>query len=142
MARNNHVFLVGDLSGNIRYDVLQLGGKEVQYLRINLFIKPLEDTSKVRGLPVVMYGPLAELVYGHIQTGSRIAVMGHIQQRVTTKGFKSVEIVAEEVQFIRNIDWERGEDTRKNLVNQGHLRPSHNDLVELGENYVYSKQAN
>ena len=131
MARNNHVFLVGDLSGNIRFDVLRLGEEDVQYLRINLFVKPLEGTSKVTGLPVVMYGPLAELVYGHIQSGSRIAVMGHIQQRTTTKGFKSVEIVAEEVQFIRNIDWERGEEVRKTLVSRGQLRPSHVDLVSI-----------
>lgn len=129
MARNNHVFIVGDLSGNIRFDVLRLGNADVQYLRINLFIKPIEGTSKVRGLPVVMYGPLAELVYGHVQTGSRVAVMGHIQQRITVKGFKSVEIVAEEVQFIRNIDWDRGEEARKGLVSSGQLRASHIDFI-------------
>ena len=36
------------------------------------------------------------------------------------------EIVAEEVEFLRNIEWEAGARVRQNLVDRGLLRPSHN----------------
>ena len=37
------------------------------------------------------------------------------------------EIVADEIEFLRNIDWEAGECVRKDLVQRGLLRPSHKD---------------
>ena len=73
-----------------------------------------------------VYGPLAELVYGHVRKGSRLGVIGHIQQRATRKGNHVFEIVAEEVEFLRNIEWEAGARVRQDLVERGLLRPSHN----------------
>jgi hypothetical protein len=42
------------------------------------------------------------------------------------------EIVAEEVEFLRNIEWEAGARVRQNLVNRGLLRPSHNGKDQDG----------
>ena len=91
-----------------------------------LFLKAVEGSASVEGLRVVVYGPLAELTYGHVQKGSRIAVFGHIQQRIHN-GNLFFEIVAEEIQYIRNVDWERGEQIRMDLVRRGELHPSYKD---------------
>jgi hypothetical protein len=37
------------------------------------------------------------------------------------------EIVATEVEFLRNIDWEAGDRARRDLVQRGLLRPSYKD---------------
>lgn len=127
MARNNHVWVKGDITGDIYYDVFKLDGKEVQYLRLYTMIKGVIGAAGVKGLRTCVYGPLAELVYGHVRKGSRIGVIGHIQQRRTRKGKFVFEIVAEEVEFLRNIDWQTGERVRKDLVQRGELRPSYKD---------------
>ncbi len=131
MARNNHCYIKGDITGDIYYDVLKLGGKDVQFLRLYLMMKGVEGAAAVKGLRVCVYGPAAELTYGHVRKGSRIAVIGHLQSRDTNSG-KVIEIVAEEIDFLRNIDWETGERTRLDLVRRGLLRPSHKDEDQDG----------
>ena len=126
MARNNHLMIMGDITGDIYFDTITLSGKTMQYLRMLLFLKAVEGSASVEGLRVVVYGPLAELTYGHVQKGSRIAVFGHIQQRVHD-GNRLFEIVAEEIQYLRNVDWERGEQIRMDLVKRGELHPSYKD---------------
>jgi hypothetical protein len=44
-------------------------------------------------------------------------VTGHIQSR-QVRGQRVVEIVAEDVQYLRNIDWDRGKLAAKRLVNE------------------------
>jgi hypothetical protein len=127
MARNNHVWVKGDITGDIYYDIFKLDGKEVQYLRLYLMLKGVKGASGVKGLRTCVYGPLAELVYGHVRKGSRLGVIGHIQQRTTRQGKMVFEIVANEVEFLRNIDWEAGERVRRDLVQRGLLRPSYKD---------------
>ncbi|MFZ2096693.1 MAG: hypothetical protein WAV05_08660 [Anaerolineales bacterium] len=46
-------------------------------------IKGVVGAAAVKGGRVCVYGPLAELVYGHVRKGSRLGVIGHIQQRMT-----------------------------------------------------------
>ena len=127
MARNNHVWVKGDITGDIYYDIFKLDGKEVQYLRLYLMVKGVKGANGVKGLRTCVYGPLAELVYGHVRKGSRLGVLGHIQQRTTRQGKMVFEAVATEVDFLRNIDWEAGERMRKDLVQRGLLRPSFKD---------------
>jgi hypothetical protein len=127
MARNNHVWVKGDITGDIYYDILKLDDKEVQYLRLYLMIKGVKGANGVKGLRTCVYGPLAELVYGHVHKGSRLGVIGHIQQRTTREGKMVFEVVAAEVEFLRNIDWESGARVRKDLVTRGVLRPSYKD---------------
>ena len=124
MARNNLAWIKGDITGDIYYDLFRLDEKEVQYLRMYLMVKGVAGAAAVKGLRVCVYGPLAELVYGYVRRGSRLGVIGHIQQRVTRKGDMVFEIVADEVEFLRNIDWEAGERARQELVRRGLLRPS------------------
>jgi len=127
VARNNHVWVKGDITGDIYYDIFKLDGKEVQYLRLYLMIKGVKGANGVKGLRTCVYGPLAELVYGHVRKGSRLGVIGHIQQRTTREGKMVFEIVAAEVEFLRNIDWEAGKRVRNDLVARGALRPSYQD---------------
>jgi len=61
-----------------------------------------------------------------VRKGSRLGVIGHIQQRTTREGKMVFEIVAEEVEFLRNIEWEAGARVRQDLVERGLFRPSHN----------------
>ena len=125
MARNNLAWIKGDITGDIYYDNFHLDSKDVQYLRLYLMIKGVVGAAAVKGVRVCVYGPLAELVYGHVRKGSRLGVIGHIQQRTTRKGNQVFEVVAEEVEFLRNIDWEAGARVRQDLVERGLLLPSH-----------------
>ena len=125
MARNNLTWIKGDITSDIYFDIFQLDSKDIQYLRLYLMIKGVYGAAAVKGLRVCVYGPLAELVYGHVRKGSRLGVIGHIQQRTTRKGDMVFEIVADEVEFLRNIDWDAGERIRRDLVARGLLRPSH-----------------
>ena len=110
MAQGNFTWQRGDITGDIYFDFLHPENQEaVPYLRLYLMIDGSPEARPVKGLRVLVYGTLAELVYGHVQKGSRIGVEGHIQMRsrpnTTTPVF---EIVAERIEFIRNIDYERG----------------------------------
>jgi single-stranded DNA-binding protein len=92
-----------------------------------MMVKGVKGAAGVKGLRTCVYGPLAELVYGHVRKGSRFGVIGHIQQRTTKQGKMVFEIVASEVDFLRNIEWETGKRVRDDLVQRGLLRPSHRD---------------
>jgi hypothetical protein len=39
-------------------------------------VKNVVGAAAVKGLRVCVYGPLAELVYGHVRKGSRLGVIG------------------------------------------------------------------
>jgi hypothetical protein len=127
MARNNLTWTKGDITGAIYYEIFQLDSKDVQYLRLYLMVEGVSGSAGVKGLWFCVYGPLAELVYGHVRKGGRLGVVGHIQQRTTRKGDMVFEIVAEEIEFLRNIEWEAGQRVRKDLVQRGLLRPSRKD---------------
>ena len=110
MAQGNFCWQRGDITGDIYFDYLHPQNREpVPYLRLYLMIDGSPESRPVKGLRILVYGNLAELVYGHVRKGSRIGVEGHIQLRnrpnTTTPVF---EVVAERIEFIRNIDYERG----------------------------------
>jgi len=48
-----------------------------------------------------------------------IGVIGHIQQRNLRNGKLVFEIVASEVDFLRDIEWQTGERVREDLVKLG-----------------------
>jgi len=110
MAQGNLTWLRGDITGDIYFDYLYPPNQApMPYIRLYLMIDGSPEAKPVKGLRILVYGSLAELVYGHVQKGSRIGVEGHIQLRnrpnIPTPVF---EVVAERVEFIRNIDYERG----------------------------------
>jgi single-stranded DNA-binding protein len=66
MPRNNHVFVVGNITSDMYYDTFQLDGKNVPFLRMHLMVDGTDGASAVSGLRVVVYGTLAELTYGYV----------------------------------------------------------------------------
>jgi single-stranded DNA-binding protein len=139
MAQSNHVSVKGDITGDIYYDILDIGEKQTTYLRLYMMINGSREAHPVKGLRICMYGLLAELTYGHVHKGSRIFVEGHVQTRTRRNGDVTVEVVAEDVDFIRNIDYERGnrviEDLKRrglfNTVNKGGT----NELTSISMGY-------
>jgi single-stranded DNA-binding protein len=89
------------------------------------------EAKEVKGLRVVFYGYLAELAEAHLQTGSRIYVEGHIQMRRTPNGSIAFEIVAEDVEFLRNITWERGQKRLDEMSASGRGRPEKSSFTSL-----------
>jgi single-stranded DNA-binding protein len=130
MARNNRVSVQGDITGDIYYDVLQLANKPLPFLRVYMMIKSNRDAKEVKGLRVVFYGILAELAEAHLKMGSRIEVEGHIQIRRIKDESIVVEVVAEDVDFIRNIDWEKGNRRYKEMVAAGKIQPTEMQQAE------------
>ncbi len=126
MAQGNFIWVRGDITGDIYFDYLRSQKEDpIPYVRLYLMIDGTPEAKPVRGLRILVYGSLAELVFGHVQKGSRIGVEGHIQMRqrpnIPTPVF---EIVAERVEFIRNIDYERGKQVVAELKGrQQHRSP-------------------
>jgi len=123
MARNNRVSVQGDLTGDIYYDVIQKEGRAIPFLRVYMMINNSSTAGEVRGLRVMFYGLLAEEAEAHLQKGSRIEVEGHLQiRRIPDEGV-SVEVAAEDVDYIRNITWERGSKRLAEMAAAGKKRP-------------------
>ena len=141
MARNNRVAVQGDITGDIHYDVLQLASKPLPFLRLYMMINGSRGSKQVKGLRVVFYGILAELAEAHLQKGSRIEVEGHIQIRQVKDEGIVVEVVGEDVDFIRNVDWERGRKRYAEMVAAGKIQAAQEeDIIPAGvvpiENWV------
>lgn len=122
MTRNNSCQHVIDITGDILFSRVSLNGKEVAFLRMFGFVKATAGATGVEGMRMLAYGPLAELIYAHVRRGSRLFVLSHVQQR-EKDGKIFTEFVVEEVQYLRNIDWEAGTKKRAELVQRGELRP-------------------
>jgi len=134
MAQSNHVSVKGDITGDIYYDILDIGDKQTSYLRLYMMINGSREAQPVKGLRICMYGLLAELTYAHVHKGSRIFVEGHVQTRTRRNGDMTVEIVAEDVDFLRNIDFERGSRVIEDLKRRGLF----NTINHGGENELTS----
>jgi hypothetical protein len=121
MAQGNLTWQRGDITGDIYFDYLHPDNQPpLPYVRLYLMIEGSPGAKPVKGLRILVYGTLAELVFGHVQKGSRIGVEGHIQLRYRPNTMTPVfEIVAERVEFIRNIDYERGKPVIADLKQRG-----------------------
>jgi len=73
----------------------------------------LTNESYINGLRITVRGTLAQLTYPYLKAGSRIAVDGHLQTRDRETGNKVVEVTAEHIAFLENIDWLAGEAARE-----------------------------
>jgi single-stranded DNA-binding protein len=140
MAQSNHVSVKGDITGDIYYDILDVGDKQTSYLRLYMMINGNREALPVKGLRICMYGLLAEMTYAHVHKGSRIFVEGHIQTRTRRNGDVTVEIVAEDVDFLRNIDFERGSQVIEDLKRRGMFntvnQSGDNDLTSIRIGYA------
>ncbi|HNT54599.1 MAG TPA: hypothetical protein PKG95_07795 [Anaerolineaceae bacterium] len=122
MTRNNSCQHVIDITGNILFETITLNGKPTAFLRLFGFVNPTAGACQVNGVRFIAYGPLAELIHAHVQRGSRLFIISHVQQRESNER-TFTEFVIEECQFIRNINWEAGSAKRNELVARGELHP-------------------
>ena len=106
---------------------LQLANKPLPFLRVYMMINGSRGSKEVKGLRVVFYGILAELAEAHLQKGSRIEIEGHLQIRQVRNEGIVVEVVAEDVDFIRNIDWDKGRRRYQEMVAAGKIQPGQED---------------
>jgi single-stranded DNA-binding protein len=123
MTWNNSVALIGDITGDIYYDVLEINNKPVPFLRVYMILNDYRDAKDVKGLRIVFYGVLAELAEAHLMMGSRILVQGHLQIRKNKKDGIVVEVVTEHVIYIRKFDQDRGAQRMKELKAAGKIQP-------------------
>lgn len=133
MSWNNRVAVLGDITGDIYYDVLQISNQPVPFLRVYMMINETREAKEVRGLRIVFYGVLAELAEAHLQTGSRILVQGHIQLRKGKNNVIVSEVVAEHVIYIRNFDQEKGNQRLKELKAAGKIQPGVEERLDIPE---------
>lgn len=121
MAQGNFTWHRGDITGDIYFDYLRpSSGERIPFIRLYMMIDGNRDAKPVRGLRIMAYGNLAEILYGHVQKGSRIGVEGHIQMRERPNSTSpTFEVVAEHVEFIRHIDYERGNEVMEELKTRG-----------------------
>ncbi len=104
MARNNLIWIKGDITGDIYYDLFKLDsqGHPVSAPIFNGQGGLWGGRRDMDCGYVCMGGPLAQLVYGHLRIGSRLGVIGHLQQRKTHKGDLVFEVVAQKKVKIYN----------------------------------------
>jgi single-stranded DNA-binding protein len=106
----NHVFIVGTVGEDIYYSQFQRGEGDGKYAFLRML---LTNDEYLKGMRVVVRGSLAELAYPYIQEGSKISVDGHIQTRERETGRNVVEVTAEHIAFLENINWEAGEAAQR-----------------------------
>jgi hypothetical protein len=134
MPLGNHTWNLGDITSDIYFDRLtRQDGPDVPFIRLIMMINGNKLARAVYGLRVVAYGALAELAYGHLQKSSRIGIEGHIQVRERANNQGVVfEIVADRIEFIRNIDYARGYETIAMLKSRERIKPQEGrDLQSL-----------
>jgi hypothetical protein len=125
MPIGNMTWNRGDITSDIYYDLIRKDGKpDLPVVRLILMINGLGEVKPVYGLRIIAYGALAELAYGHLQKGSRIGVEGHIQIREREDvGSFAFEVVANHIEFIRKIDYEKGSQVIASLRNRNMAQP-------------------
>jgi hypothetical protein len=114
-ASANNVFVVGDIGEDIYYDMFRRASGDGSYAFLRLV---LNNEQYLNGLRVTVRGTLAELAFPFLQNGSKIAVDGHIQTRDRETGKKVVEVTAEHIAFLENINWSAGEAAQKSRAEQ------------------------
>ena len=112
---NNAATIRGNLAYDPFFDYLEGKEGETPFTRFALAVdrQPPRPAGPADHLLVVVYGDLAERVHPYLRKGSEVTVKGWIRARegVNHHGepMRVVEVVAEDVEFIRNINWEQGE---------------------------------
>jgi single-stranded DNA-binding protein len=117
----NTYFIVGSVGEDIQFDwrtnksseANQASGSE-RYAFLRMLVSSGEHLQGVR---MVTYGALAEVAYPYLRPGSIIAVEGHLQTRSTPSGQKELEVTADHMAFLQNINWAAGDAAQKRVMN-------------------------
>jgi len=112
-ASANNTFLVGEISKDIYFDWFKRSEGEGNYAYLRLL---LTNEQYLNGLRVTVRGSLAELAFPYLREGSKIAVDGHLQTRNRETGKQVVEVTAEHIAFLDNINWEAGTTAQQALA--------------------------
>jgi single-stranded DNA-binding protein len=121
-----------DIGNDKEFKRTNINGVSTAYVRFYGFVKGTIGANSVEGVRIIAYGPLAELIYAHIQPGSRVYVMTHLQIRRDKKGNIFNEFVVEEIEYVRGINWDKGKEKYQELIDLGELRLPN---AEFFENY-------
>jgi len=111
--------VVGDIGEDIYFDWFKRTNGEGSYAFLRLI---LNNEQYLNGLRVTVRGTLAELVFPFLQNGSKIAVDGHLQTRDRETGKKVVEVTAEHIAFLENINWSTERPLKSHALNNLRLR--------------------
>lgn len=122
MTRNNSCNFMVDIGNDKEFKRTNINGVSTAYVRFYGFVKGTIGANSVEGVRIIAYGPLAELIYAHIQPGSRVYVMTHLQIRRDKKGNIFNEFVVEEIEYVRGINWDKGKEKYQELIDLGELR--------------------
>jgi len=117
-ASANNVFVIGELGDDIYFDRFERARGEGSYAFLRLV---LTNDEYLNGLRIIVLGALAELAYPFLRKGSKVAVDGHIQTRDRETGKKVVEVTAEHIAFLENINWAAGEAAQESRAAQAAL---------------------
>ena len=112
---NNSATIRGNLAYDPFFDYLESKKGGMPFTRFALAVdrQSPRPAGPADHLLVVAYGELAEHVHPYLRQGSEISVEGWIRARKGTnhhgEPMRVIEVVAEDITFIRNINWEQGE---------------------------------
>ncbi len=111
----NIVTLKGSLTADPFFDYLDGKTSPTPFMRFVLAVdRPPSRRPGVDYLQVVAYGQVALHDHAFLQQGSEILVEGWLRTRSSAERDSSgqsairVQVVADEITFLRNIAWERG----------------------------------
>jgi single stranded DNA-binding protein len=119
---NNTVTVRGNLAYDPFFDYLQGKDGETPFTRFALAVdrQPPRTAGPADHLLVVVYGNLAERVHPYLRKGSEISVEGWLRARAGVnhhgEQMRITEVVAEDVEFIRNINWDEGNASAANAA--------------------------
>ncbi len=109
---NNHAFIKGNLTHDPTFDYLEGRNGEgvVPFMRLNVAVDR-ESASGADFFQVVAYGKQALHDHAFLRQGSEVAVTARLRMRRIGENGRQrilVELVADDITFVRNIDWARG----------------------------------
>lgn len=123
---NNHAFLKGNLTHDPFFDYLDGRDGPVPFMRFYLAVDRTPE-SGADFFQVVSYGQRALHDFSFLQKGSEVAVTGWFRSRKVSHNGKDsaettlIELVADNVTFVRNINWARGKACLQELRAQESL---------------------
>lgn len=115
-------FLVGTIeedpyfewrSSNREGQAAQDNSERYAYLHLSI-----GNGDRLRGLGVSVHGTLAQISHPYLRVGSVVAIDGHFQTRGKEGGPKTIELTAEHIAFLDDINWEAGAAAQQRMVEQ------------------------
>jgi single stranded DNA-binding protein len=119
MAKNS-ISLKGNLTRDPFFDHLDGRDGPVPYMRFTLAVdRHLPRQTGTDYLQVLAYGQRALHDHAYLRQGSEVLVEGWVRTRDGTdnngRPATRIEVIAEEITFLRNIEWARGDEMKAQI---------------------------